>query len=175
MEKCSQSNEPAEAILAFDTLYTTNHLQMLKLLLPYLDVDQQHLLAIFIKWQEFQYTIRSHPGTSCTGALSMCGHLSSQQKELDLSKMLPLLQPYCSEEERKMLSSFAGIQSMMKTWKDISQYLPVLQEMMGAFSSMEDGASQPFAGTNGMMDLIQNMMTPEQQTMFSMFMEGGIP
>ena len=57
MEKCSDNGQLAEAIIAFDTLYTTNHMQMLKLLSPYLDMENQHRLAIYIKWQELQYTL----------------------------------------------------------------------------------------------------------------------
>ena len=58
MEKCSENKEDITgAILAFDTLYTTNHMKILKLLLPYLEPEHQKKLAIFIKWQELMFTM----------------------------------------------------------------------------------------------------------------------
>lgn len=173
MEKCSECNEPAEAIIAFDTLYTTNHLQMLKLLLPYLDMDNQHRLAMYIKWQELMYTISF--GKRYLD--SACKTRYSPKKELDISGLLPLLFPYCSEEEKNTLSQFSQMQNMMKTWQDVAQYLPMIQEMMGTFSSMT-GNSPGNTGSceqDGMMEMLKNMMSPQQQSMFSLFMEGGIP
>ena len=58
MEKCSENiEENMEAILAFDMLYTTNHMKILKLLIPYLESEHQKKLAVFIKWQELMFTL----------------------------------------------------------------------------------------------------------------------
>ena len=58
MENYSDNNEcVTDAILAFDTLYTTNHMKILKILLPYLESEHQKKLAIFIKWQELIFTL----------------------------------------------------------------------------------------------------------------------
>lgn len=46
-----------DAVLLFDTLYTTNHIQMLKILLSYFPEYSRNQLALFIKFQEFQYTL----------------------------------------------------------------------------------------------------------------------
>ena len=59
MEKQEQ-----DSIQAFDTLYTTNQIQILKILLPYCAPDIQRNLAVMIRFLELQYTIffvRSHP------------------------------------------------------------------------------------------------------------------
>ena len=52
MEKCEDNDDASNAILAFDTLYTNNHMKILKMLLPYIDSKHQKLLCIYIKWQE---------------------------------------------------------------------------------------------------------------------------
>ena len=41
-----------EAVIAFDTLYTQNHIQILKILLPYFDPYGQNHLAVWIKYLE---------------------------------------------------------------------------------------------------------------------------
>lgn len=179
MEKCSDNGQLAEAIIAFDTLYTTNHMQMLKLLSPYLDMENQHRLAIYIKWQELQYTLNfmSNRTDSCHKVRKY------GKKELDISTLIPTLSPYCSEREKALLSQFGQMQSMMHTYQDMLQYLPMIQEMMAAFTPPGDGSHPGIQfpggenpqGSNGMMDMLKNMLTPEQQSMLSLFMEGGIP
>ena len=39
-----------DAVFLFDTLYTTNHIQMLKILLSYFPENSRNQLAIFIKF-----------------------------------------------------------------------------------------------------------------------------
>lgn len=170
MENCSSSPGQSDAILAFDTLYTTNHLQMLKLLLPHLEIEHQQQLAVFIKWQEFRYTLRftSHKHSSKGKCLFGC------QKQADPEELFPILLPYCNEEEKKVLSTFANLSSTMKTWQDLSQYLPLIQEMAGNLSGIFPQGAGSDSPDNGdqMMNLIKTMMNPEQQSMFSMFMGG---
>ena len=168
MEKCDQAGQLAEAIVAFDTLYTTNHMQMLKLLSPYLDVESRHKLAMFIKWQELIYTMNFMHHYSCSG-----GNCPGK-KEPDISSLIPLLSPYCSEREKSMLTQFSQMQGMMNTYKDMAQYLPLIQEMMGNFSAEQPPFGSGSGGGSGaMMDMLKTMLSPEQQDLFSMFMEGG--
>lgn len=166
MEKYPEKEDSTKAILAFDTLYTNNHMKMLKLLLPYLEAKQQQKLAVFIKWQELIYTmqfIRQYSASLYSADLS-------RKKELDLALLLPLLTPYCNEREKSILSNFCQMQNMMQMYQDMSQYLPMIQQMM---SSMGGSSENDNASTDNMMEIIKNMMSPEQQNLFSMFMEGG--
>ena len=106
MEKYSETKDKedmTEAILAFDTLYTTNHMKILKLLLPYLEQDHQKKLAIFIKWQELIFTLNFFKQYSA----SLYSPDFKQRKKLDLNTLLPLLMPYCSETEKNIISQFS--------------------------------------------------------------------
>ena len=42
----------------FDALYTTNQIQIMKILLPYCNPDSRRGLAVMIKFMEFDYTLR---------------------------------------------------------------------------------------------------------------------
>ena len=42
----------------FDALYTTNQIQIMKILLPYCSPDSRRGLAVMIKFMEFDYTLR---------------------------------------------------------------------------------------------------------------------
>ena len=58
-----------DKVAAFDTLFTNNHIQMLKILVPYFDSTIQKNLAIYIKYLEFQYTLdllKKYPNISLT-------------------------------------------------------------------------------------------------------------
>ena len=44
-------------VAAFDTLFSNNHIQMLKVILPYMDNQTQKSMAVYIKFLELNYTI----------------------------------------------------------------------------------------------------------------------
>ena len=44
-------------VAAFDTLFSNNHIQMLKIILPYMDNQTQKSMAVYIKFLELNYTI----------------------------------------------------------------------------------------------------------------------
>ena len=44
-------------VAVFDTLFTNNQIQIMKILLPCFDRPMQKYLAIYIKYQELQYTL----------------------------------------------------------------------------------------------------------------------
>lgn len=53
----AEKREDASNVMAFDALYTTNQIQKLKVLLPYIEPSMQKHLAVYIKYMELQYTI----------------------------------------------------------------------------------------------------------------------
>lgn len=166
MEKCSGNNEcVTDAILAFDTLYTTNHMKILKLLLPYLEAEHQKKLAIFIKWQELIFTLNFFKKYSA----SLYHSDFTKKEKLDLSVLLPLLTPYCSPSEKAALSGFAQMQNMLHMMEEMQQYMPLIQQFMSSMSGEENVFGN--MGESNMMDMLKNMMSEEQQAMFSMFME----
>ena len=50
------SNEQNK-VIAFDTLFSTNHISMLKVMLPYMENQTQKSMAVYIKFLELNYTI----------------------------------------------------------------------------------------------------------------------
>ena len=172
MEKCSENNEEmTEAILAFDTLYTTNHMKILKLLIPYLESKYQKKLAVFIKWQELMFTMNFFKKYS----VSLYNSDFSQNKKLDLNTLIPLLSPYCNENEKVIISQFSQLQNMMNMMEQLQIYMPMIQQFMSSISNDDTnpigmGANGIDLGENNLMDMLKNMMSEEQQAMFSMFM-----
>ena len=171
MENCSENKECiTDAILAFDTLYTTNHMKILKLLFPYLDIEYQKMLAVFIKWQELVYTMNFHKNQPGIFYSSGC----SKKKKIDLNVLLPLLTPYCNASEKATLSGFTQMQDMLHRMEEMKQYIPMLTQLMSSMST-EEGMfkNMDTSGDMNMINMLQNMLSEEQKAMFSMFMEGG--
>lgn len=162
-------------VIAFDTLFSTNHIQMLKVMLPYLDNQMQKIMAIYIKFLELNYTIdfyRRNP-------YSVCGCME-KEPSFDLAKMCSELCPYCTAEEKKQIEQmrniFQGIEmykEMAKTMEQVKDFMPD----MGSFSGFPFGntasssESDSSSGSGGfdMMNLLMNMLSPEQKQMFDMF------
>ena len=167
MENCSEPKEnTTDAILAFDTLYTTNHMKILKLLFPYLEIEHQKKLAVFIKWQELLFTLQFFTHYSA----NLYSSDFTKKKEPDLKILLPLLTPYCNEAEKNILSQFAQMQSMMHMMEEMQQYMPLIQHFLSSMSGEPNVGDLLHSDNNNMMDLLKNIMSEEQQAMFSMFM-----
>lgn len=171
MEKCSEKTDDiVDAILAFDTLYTTNHMKILKLLLPYLEPEVQKKIAVFIKWQELMFTLQFMKQYSA----SFYSSDFKKKKNLDLSALLPLLTTYCNDSEKALLSQFSQMQNMMHMMEEMQQYMPMFQQLMASMSGENDFGGMFNSDSNNMMDMLKNMMSEEQQAMFSMFMDGNM-
>lgn len=158
-------------VSAFDALFCTNHIQMLKILLAYTDNQTQKSLAVYIKFLELQYTLefyQKHP-------YPLCG-CTNQEQEFDIGKVCNELLPYCTEEERKHLEQIRSIISGMKMYQEMSRTMEMMKEIMPDMDDMGDignlFTSNNTTGQMNIMDLLMNMLTPEQKEMFTML--GGM-
>lgn len=172
-----------DKIMAFDTLFTTNHIQMMKIVMPYLDKQMQKNIAVYIKYMEFQYTLSYFRSYS----FELCG-CSIEKEDFDISKICSEILPYCTNEEKQKVEQISGLLRSMEMYKEMSKTFEMMKDMfpegfgdsfpfgaqpdgtndfMGSF--MNSNAGEGNASSNGMMDMLMNMLTPEQKTMFEMF------
>lgn len=171
-----------EKIIAFDTLFSTNHIQMLKVILPFMDNQMQKFMAIYIKFLELQYTIdfcKKHP-------FSLCGCVK-QESPPDISGLCSELLPFCNDREKRQFEQMRNIFQSMEMYKEMSKTMETMKDFMPDMSEMfqnmqaasadvpikEDAGSSPVSGTPfpafNMTDMLMNMMTPEQKEMYEMF------
>lgn len=127
---------------------------MMKVLLSHLPYEQQHTLAVYIKFQELQYTLahKMHP----------CDCLKSQEggkkESIDFTKLLPQLLPYCTVKEKKMIEQFSSMKSNMEKYKEMMNMMQMIEPMMSSDN-----------GNMDVMNLAKNMLSEEQLAMFEMF------
>ncbi len=158
-----------DAICAFDTLYTNQHIQMLKLALPLLPNGYQTFLAVYIRFLEFRYTLslsgmqkkNTPPGSSSGESLSMDS----------IEKYLDSILPYMNEEDKKRTKK---IKDTLQSMEQFKQLKPIIEMMMSQMDHEEKESETENEKVNGgssdsMINLLSGMLTEEQQAMFEMF------
>ncbi|MDE6893190.1 MAG: hypothetical protein K2P50_15485 [Lachnospiraceae bacterium] len=159
-------------VIAFDTLFCTNHIQMLKVMLPYMNRQMQKSLAIYIKFLELNYVIdyfRKHPYP-----LFGC---AQNEDSADIFKMCSELAPFCTENEKKQLEQIQNIRQGMNMYREMSQAMEMMKDFMPDASAFmntgnnegPDNSENDGAGGFDMMNMLMNMLTPEQKQMYEMF------
>lgn len=141
-------NQETDCIAAFDTLYTSNQMQMLKILLPYMQADMQSLIAVYIKFNELLIALRFSKECSSHSPTFQ------QRKDLNLPALANDLSPFLNREEKDMLHKFSEMQDMMENLGQITQMMQMME------------------GTDGSPDsILNNFLSEEQMSMFKMFQE----
>ena len=119
------------SITAFDSLFTTNRIQMMKVLLPYLKPEQQGALAVCIKVMELNYTFsffKNHPH-----ALP----LRLPQKS-DTTKVWDEILPFCGPEERSKVENMRIMMQSMNQMKEMMETMQMMQEMFPEGMDLEN-------------------------------------
>lgn len=132
-----------DKVIAFDTLFTNKNIQMLKILMPYFDLPMQKNLAIYIKFQELQYTMtffQKYPTAS----------LSPLPKEttFDILKLCGEIMPYCEPSQRAKMEN---MQNMFQTMQNYKEMMETVQMMKDLFPEGENPMDSDFlSGLTGM-------------------------
>lgn len=192
MENCEN-----QSVIAFDTIYTNNHIQILKVLLPMFDAGSRKNMAVMIKFMELQYTMECvNRQPAALGAASS----GMDSRQPDIVEIFEQIKIFCTPTERAMFDQLANMKKSMEMYQDMMEMMqlfgqlspdggssPFGGDLFGAFGagSGNDGGQQsdgagsnpdgeasqntgPFGGANPL-DMLKGMLSPEQQAMFEMF------
>lgn len=127
--------EDNDYVLAFDHFYTTNHIQILKSLLPFMDNDNFRMLPALIKYMELKYTLtqidKGIPGF--TSGIHASSVDTDTKTAIDMAENLEniyrAVHKYLAPSEEK---SFNQILSAIRTMKNVRE----MQQMMELFQSL---------------------------------------
>lgn len=121
-----------EAITAFDSLFTTNHIQMLKILLSRLSPKAQGSFALYIKFLELQYTfsfLQRHPSAPLLGSGKQLSGDFFQGDNTDTIALLDELLPFSGPEERSKIEGMKNMLQNMSRLKEMMEMMQMMQEM----------------------------------------------
>jgi len=88
-----------DRVSAFDTLFTNNHIRMLKIVMPLFEPSMQRHIAVYIKYLELQYTLSYFNKYN----------LPPFSGSVDTHTLLGDIIPYCSPEEKTKVNLTAEI------------------------------------------------------------------
>ncbi len=141
----------AGSIEAFDSLFTTNHIQMMKVLLPYLKPQQQGALAVCIKVMELNYTLsflKNHPHAMPFFPLQPDG----------ASKLWDELLPFCSPGERETVESMKNMMQNLSRMQEMMEMMQTVQEMF------PDGMDPENMDLTSIMELLGNNISGKEDS-----------
>lgn len=114
----------SDNVLAFDLLYTTNHIQILKAALPFSPKQMQPMLAILIKYMELAYAI------SCINTPLLSDHLcinETASKADTIANLISSLEQYLTEGERIKLTQIKDMMKNIEQMKEMQKIMEILQ------------------------------------------------
>ncbi len=145
MDNRESSREPNskrsnDSIIAFDTVYTTNEIQMMKIAMPLLSHDLQLLLATYIKVRELSlcYQMLQH---------TKLHHFSIETA--GLHRFFKEAKPYCNKQQSQMFDMFENLSRTMQILDkmkllgddipfDGNMDLSALMQLMPLFQSFQE-------------------------------------
>lgn len=174
----SDCQKDPDSIAAFDSLYTNNQIQKFKILLPYIDASCQKNCIILIKFMELLYTIsylNEHPLQICSDKPDINDH----QTIINLCKEL---RRFSSGEEGQRLDNLKNMINTFHSASELSETLQMLQDILppdmlaSTFPGTDNNKSEDTSdidnnnsSSGSMFDLLFQMLSPEQKSMFEMF------
>lgn len=165
-----------DTIAAFDTVLTTNRIQMMKVFLSYLAPEQQRGLAVYIKFSELQYAMqlaRQAPGRPLLHGhrtvLSLQSLLNGSLLNGDQDGVIELLDellPFSTSQERAKIEQIKSMLMNIQRMREMMDMMETMKELFpdgfGAAGDMfsaaggtdgngeNDGMANMFAGMTGM-------------------------
>ena len=142
----------SKTITAFDSLFTTNRIQMLKILLPRLAPEQQSGFAIYIKLLELQYTLSllHRPEAYLPNSKHLSADFFSGDNS-DTIELLDELLPYSSQADRSRIDGMKNMLQNMGKIKEMMEMAEMMKEMFPeGFSGGADNPMDILSGMAGM-------------------------
>lgn len=152
----------SRSIAAFDSLFTNNRIQMLKVLLPWIAPKQQGGFAVYIKLLELQYAftfLLRHRDMRILGNGKQLSADFFQGDHTDTMELLDELLPFSGPEERTRIE---GMKNMMANLKKMQEMMEMVQMMQELFPEGTGGSDNP-------MDLFSGMSDMDLSSVFQMF------
>ena len=120
-------------VYAFDMMYTTNHIQILKVVLPYFEPALQHQLAVYIKYLELQYTLKTpiKEKQNLKASGNDCGCPSPKvpkDKKTLITSLVKSIKPYLTEQELKQVSQIENAFQAMNNMQEMQKMMELLSQ-----------------------------------------------
>lgn len=119
------NDEFSNIMTPFDQYISTSSLQMTKLLIPFLPPQGQRMLAVYVKFMEFQNTLSFFRGM--------------RQKQNSPEDILSSMKPYMSASDQESFDQMMNMMSMAQEMQNMSDAdFDPMSMMAGMFAQDDD-------------------------------------
>jgi len=118
-----------DRVSAFDTLFTNNHIRMLKIVMPLFEPSMQRHIAVYIKYLELQYTLSYFNKYN----------LPPFSGSVDTHTLLGDIIPYCSPEEKIKVKQIENLFSTLENYQNMMDMFSMMKEMFPEGEGMPSG------------------------------------
>ena len=123
-------------VLAFDHFYTTNHIQILKSLIPFMEGEHSGMLPALIKYMELQYTLtlieKGSKPMEDTG-IHACSKGKNENEakgfEDNIEQIYNAVHRYLAPNEEKEFSQLLSAMRTMKNMREMQQMMEMIQSL----------------------------------------------
>jgi len=122
-----------EKIVAFDTLFTNNQIQLLKILLTYVEPSHQKTMAVYIKFLELQYTLtffQKYPSSPLN---------FPKEEKLNASVLCDEILPFCNSSQQEMLNNMKNMYQSYENMQEMMQMVQMMKELFPEGDNSPDG------------------------------------
>lgn len=127
MDQKNQDKASAvDKVLIFDTIFTNNHIKILKVLLSYFDPEIQKMLAVYIKFLELQHTLAYFKNHT---HVFPAGQSPSSGNPLDIGNLCQEILPYCTPAEREKIGRIRQMQQSMENFRQMQEMMEMMKEL----------------------------------------------
>ena len=150
--------EDNDYVLAFDHFYTTNHIQILKSLLPFMDSNNSNMMPALIKYMELQYTLSliNKGNSAFTSGIRACSTSSDPKSNAEpaehIENIYKAVRKYLAPNEEKGFQQILSALNTMKNMREMQQMMELFQNLNPDMDlgSMMENLSPGSANINGM-------------------------
>ncbi|MCM1058175.1 MAG: hypothetical protein NC517_11290 [Firmicutes bacterium] len=145
-------------VTAFDSLFTTNKIQMLKVLLAWIPSSQQGIFAVYIKFLELQHTLTllQRPGILYANSRRLSTDFFSGDNS-DTIELLDELLPYSSQIDRTRIDNMKNMLQNMGRLKEMMEMAEMMKELFPDGFGGENPMGMPSADGMSPMDILSGM------------------
>lgn len=133
-----EKDEDENFVKTFDEFYTTNHIQIMKSLLPYLGSNAREIMPIIIKYLELQDALQKRKN-GCSPW--NCIVTPKECNDLDLANIYQCVKKYLSPSEDQTCKQIIQMKSQIENIKQMQQMFELFQDINLSGSS-EEGTSE---------------------------------
>jgi hypothetical protein len=165
-QRPNDSTGPASGSINID-----HTMDLIKAAFPYLDSDSQQSMDFLIKAGEMMSTLRAMQNRNTVTTFSI------RKQSIDLEGLLTSVRTVCYEKEREIVDMFLNliqVKNMFSTYMTLSQTMSSQSDNFedqsdnagGSSNSDGSGGLGGMFGNANMMDMLGNLLSPEQKDTF---------